>query len=117
AAGNGYVFSPGGHKVFHRPPLYPLLIIPGTWLPLEGCRLYVAVLNSSLLAIAVRLLFYLGKLLFGHRTAAVAALLFALNPFLLISAKNAVPAVLQTLTYLLVLYLTWNFYQRALRNE
>ena len=39
-AGNGYVFEPGGHKVFHRPPLFPALLVPGMFLPEAAHRIY-----------------------------------------------------------------------------
>lgn len=110
-AGNGYVFEPGGPKVFHRPPMYPLLLLPGAWLPEGVCRVYVAALNSSLLACAALLLRKLGLKIFPARTATLAALVFGLNPFVLWAAKNPMAPILQTLAYLLMLYSGYSVYQ------
>ena len=48
----GYVFEPNGPKVFHRPPLYPILLVPAALMSETAARFYVAALNSALLALA-----------------------------------------------------------------
>jgi hypothetical protein len=117
AAGNGYIFERGGHKVFHRPPLYPALLVPGMFLPSDLHRTYVAVLNAALLGCASALLFTGTKALFGFRVAAVAWLIFCLNPFVLVGAKNAVPASLQIFGYMAVLYVTLRAYLKITTGE
>jgi len=66
-AGNGYVFEPGGSKVFHRPPLYPVMLIPGVLLPQSFWKTYVALLNSGLVGIASAVVLWWGRKLFGAR--------------------------------------------------
>src|SRR5688572_7870759 len=105
-AGNGYVFEPGGHKVFHRPPLFPALLVPGMFLPEAAHRIYVALINSILFAAASALVFSGARILFTQRVAVIAWCLFVFNPFVLIVVKNAVPAILQTFAYTAVLFLT-----------
>src|SRR4051812_25850154 len=68
-AGNGYVFEPGGSKVFHRPPLYPVMLIPGVLLPQSLWRTYVALLNAALVAISSAVVLWWGRKLFGNRIA------------------------------------------------
>src|SRR3954469_15246964 len=109
AAGNGYVFELGGHKVFHRPPLFPALLAPGMLLPEWTWRMYVALLNSALFGAAAGVLLKYARKIFPLRVATLAWLLFALNPLLLIACKNAVPAILQVFTYVLTICLTWEF--------
>ena len=60
-AGNGYVSEPGGPKVFHRPPLYPVMLIPGVLLPQSLWRSYVALLNSALVGIASAVVLWWGR--------------------------------------------------------
>ena len=116
-AGNGYVFEPGGHKVFHRPPLYPALLVPGMFLPEGAHRVYVAVLNSVIYAFASMLVFVTGKMLFNQKIGAFAWCFFVFNPFMLIVVKNAVPATLQTFAYVAVLFLTLRTYLRIRSRE
>src|SRR5689334_449612 len=87
-AGNGYVFEPGGHKVFHRPPLFPALLTPGMLLPESMWRMYVALLNSLFFGAAAGVLLKYARKVFSLRLATVAWLLFALNPLLLAACKN-----------------------------
>jgi 4-amino-4-deoxy-L-arabinose transferase-like glycosyltransferase len=117
ARGNGYVFEPGGHKVFHRPPLYPMLLVPGTLMPGVTWRLYVAVLNSALFALGSLSVLLLGRAMLGNRTGGVAWLLFTLNPLMLVACKNAIPAMLQTAAYATILYLSYILYLKYRSGE
>jgi hypothetical protein len=110
ASGNGYVFEPGGHKVFHRPPLYPLLLVPGALLPERACRFYVAALNAFLLALAALVLRVLAAEIFSKRVASVASFIFGFSPFLLWSVMNPMAPICQTLAYLLILLFSWRVY-------
>ncbi len=116
-AGNGYVFEPGGHKVFHRPPLFPALLVPGMFLPEAAHRIYVALLNSILFASASALVFSGARMLFNQRIAAISWCLFVFNPFVLIVVKNAVPAILQTFAYTALLFLTLRTYLKIRSSE
>jgi hypothetical protein len=112
-AGNGYVFEPGGPKVFHRPPLYPLLLMPGVLLPESCWRIYVAVLNCGLLAAAATIVLWWGKKLFGSPVGWLSWLLFAFNPWIHVSLKNPLSTSCQMLAYLLMLLLTWMFLKKV----
>ncbi|MGN6385844.1 MAG: hypothetical protein ACTHMT_06350 [Verrucomicrobiota bacterium] len=117
ARGNGYVFEPGGHKVFHRPPLYPMLLVPGMLMPEVTWRLYVAVLNSALFALGSLSVLLLGRAMLGNRAGGVAWLLFTLNPLMLVACKNAIPAMLQTAAYASILYLSYLLYLKFRSGE
>jgi hypothetical protein len=106
-AGNGYVFEKGGHKVFHRPPLYPVLLMPGAALPGMFARAYIIVLNSALLAGAVTIVFSFGVRFFSQRVGDCAAALLLLNPFMLYGVKNPMSAICQMFFFTAVLFLTW----------
>lgn len=106
-AGSGYVFAPGEHKVFHRPPTYPILLTPGAALPRTLRHAYIILLNSALFAGTVALLYSFASEFFSKRTAALAALLLFANPFLLYGLKNPVSAVCQTFFFTCVIVLTW----------
>ncbi|MDX1952231.1 MAG: hypothetical protein SFY81_08595 [Verrucomicrobiota bacterium] len=107
ARGHGYVFEAGGHKVFHRPPLYPVLLMPLAALPEFLWRLYVAVLNAALLSLTGVTLLKFVTALFGKRVAWMSWLIFALNPFVIWAAKNALSAILQMFIYLLMVQMSW----------
>ena len=49
AKGNGYVFEPNGPPVFHRPPLYPFLLVPIAYSP-DYLQRPILVVFQSLLA-------------------------------------------------------------------
>jgi 4-amino-4-deoxy-L-arabinose transferase-like glycosyltransferase len=107
AAGNGYVFYPDGHKVFHRPPLYPVLLVPGALLPRMLRYAYIIALNSALFAGTVALLFRFARQTFNQRIALGAAAILIANPFLLFGVKNPVSAICQMFLYALVITITW----------
>jgi 4-amino-4-deoxy-L-arabinose transferase-like glycosyltransferase len=106
-AGNGYVFQKGGHKVFHRPPLYPVLLMPGAALSKTFARAYIIILNSTLLAGTVTIVFSFGVRFFSRRIGTCAAALLLLNPFMLYGVKNPMSAICQMFFFSAVLFLTW----------
>jgi hypothetical protein len=116
-AGNGYVFAPNEHKVFHRPPLYPLLLTPGALLSGPLVRVYIILLNSALFAGTVALLFSFASEFFSKRAATLAAALLLGNPFLLYGVKNPVSAICQMFLFFSVVTLTWRvFYSPRTRT-
>jgi len=99
--GNGYVFEKGGPPVFHRAPMYPLLLVPVTFFP-EYLRRPVLVLIQSLMAGVIgELIFKIGKHLFGRRTAIMAVFIFILNPWVYFDIKNPLTTITQGLLYIL----------------
>lgn len=110
-AGNGYVFAPNEHKVFHRPPTYPLLLVPGAALPQSFLHGYIILLNSGLFAGTVALVFSFATKFFSQRVAGAAALLVFADPFLLYGLKNPVSAVCQMFLFTWVVVLSWRFSQ------
>jgi hypothetical protein len=116
-AGNGYVFEPGGHAVFHRPPLFPILLMPGVLLPETFWRSYVVLLNSAFFGATAALLLWIGRKMLSPRQAGWAWLLFVANPFILACVKNAVPAICQTFTAVALMALSWICWQQIKRRE
>jgi 4-amino-4-deoxy-L-arabinose transferase-like glycosyltransferase len=115
-AGNGYVFEKGGHPVFHRPPLYVWLLTPGTLLPEPFWRAYVSLLNATLLAGTVALVFTFANQIAGLKTARIASLLVGFNPIILYTIKTAHPATCQMLAYTALVFTTWRLWQRDSRD-
>jgi hypothetical protein len=103
-AGYGYVFEENGPPVFHRPPMYPLFLVPIALFP-EYMQRYVLVFAQSVLVgfIGV-MIFKIAGRLFNRSTASVALLLFLINPWVYWNAKNPMTPVLQTALYLLFVY-------------
>src|SRR5262249_10972235 len=116
-SGNGYVFEPGGAKVFHRPPLYPLMLIPGVLLPHSLWRIYVALLNSALVGISATIVLWWGRKLFGPRIAGIAWLLFGFNPWIQCSVKNPLASNCQVLAFILIVVTTWGMLRRIIHKE
>jgi hypothetical protein len=112
AAGNGYVFEKGGHAVFHRPPFYASILVPGALLPESLWRLYVSILNAALLAGTTYFISKFCAEIFDKRVAAIASLATGLNPIILYTVKTAHPAICQMFLFTLVLFFTWRLWQR-----
>jgi 4-amino-4-deoxy-L-arabinose transferase-like glycosyltransferase len=105
AAGNGYVFEKGGPPVFHRPPMYPLFLVPVALFP-ESLQRYVIVIPQSILIGFIgMLIFKIGRQLYNKKIALVSLLLFLINPWVYWNAKNPMTAILQTFLYIVFAYL------------
>jgi hypothetical protein len=103
-AGYGYVFVKDGPPVFHRPPMYPIFLVPVALFP-EYLQRYVLVFAQSILVGFIgTMIFKIARELFNRSTAAAALLLFLINPWVYWNAKNPVTPVLQTVLYLLFVY-------------
>lgn len=104
-AGNGYVFEPGGAKVFHRPPLYPAFLVPVALFS-EYLQRYIIILPQSLLVgLTGFLIFKIARILFNLSVARISLFLFLINPWVYWNAKNPMTAVIQMALYLLFIYL------------
>ncbi len=104
-AGNGYVFEKDGPPVFHRPPMYPLFLVPVAFFP-ENLQRYVIVISQSILVGFIgMLIFKIARQLYNQNIAAVALLLFLINPWVYWNAKNPMTAILQTFLYIAFAYL------------
>ena len=102
--GDGFVFEPGGAKVFHRPPLYPIFLVPVALFP-ESLQRYVIVIPQSVLVGFIGLMiFRIANRLYNQTVAAVALLLFLINPWVYWNAKNPMTPTLQTFLYLIFSY-------------
>jgi hypothetical protein len=105
-AGDGYVFEKNGPPVFHRPPLYPVFLVPVALFP-EHLQRYIIVLPQSILIGFVgMMIFKISGRLYNHKVAAVSLLLFLINPWVYWNAKNPMTPVLQTFLYLIFAYFT-----------
>lgn len=104
-AGSGYVFEKGGTPVFHRPPMYPLFLVPVALFP-ENLQRYVIVIPQSILVGFIgMLIFKIARQLYNTNIAAIALLLFLINPWVYWNAKNPMTAILQTFLYIVFAYL------------
>jgi len=99
--GNGYVFEKGGPAVFHRPPFYPLLLVPITFLPASLQRPTLVLMQSIMVGFIGVLIFRIGRYFFGLLTAQAAVFIFLLNPWVYWNAKNPMTVILQGLLYTL----------------
>ncbi|MHC4418502.1 MAG: hypothetical protein ACYSU6_07940 [Planctomycetota bacterium] len=99
--GNGYVFEESGPAVFHRPPLYPLLLVPITFLPDYLERPALVFVQSIMVGCIGALIFQIAKGLFGLSTAKISVIIFLLNPWAYWNAKNPMTVIVQGLLYTL----------------
>ncbi|MGD0784742.1 MAG: glycosyltransferase family 39 protein [Sedimentisphaerales bacterium] len=105
AAGDGYVFEKGGPPVFHRPPLYPLFLVPVALFP-ENLQRYVIIIPQSILVGFIgMMIFKIARQLYNQKIAVIALFLFLINPWVYWNAKNPMTAILQTFLYLIFAYL------------
>ncbi|MBU2458560.1 MAG: glycosyltransferase family 39 protein [Planctomycetes bacterium] len=113
AAGDGYVFEKGGPPVFHRPPLYPLFLVPVAIFP-ENLQRYVIIIPQSVLVGFIgMMIFKIARQLYNQTVGTAALLFFLINPWVYWNAKNPMAAVLQTFLYLIFAY----FSSRELFNK
>lgn len=104
-SGNGYVFEKGGPKVFNRPPMYPIFLIPVALFP-ENLQRYVIIIPQSLLVGFIgMLIFKIARQIFNLNIARFSLLFFLINPWVYWNAKNPMTAILQTFLYLIFTYL------------
>lgn len=84
------------HPDNFRTPLYPIFLIPFVWLKTS---LYVpAIVQCLIMSLGAALIFLLGQKIFSRKTAAIAAVLFAIEPFgALISAQIMTEAMFVSL--------------------
>jgi len=100
--GNGYVFEEAGPSVFHRPPLYPFLLVPITFLPDFLQRPALILMQSVMVGCIGGLIFQIAKRLFNLSIAGVAVVIFLLNPWVYWNAKNPMTVIPQGLLYTLL---------------
>lgn len=101
-SGEGFRFEPGGPPVMHRPPLYPILLMPTALLPTEWQAVSVIGLNSVLAGLTACMLLLLAVRLFNsERVGYVAILLYLLSPWLYRLVSLPHTALLQSTLYLM----------------
>jgi preprotein translocase subunit SecG len=103
-AGYGYVFEKDGPPVFHRPPLYPIFLVPVALFPEYLQRYVLVVVQSILVGFIGMMIFKIADELYNRTVAAVAIWLFLINPWVHWNAKNPMTPVLQALLYLIFVY-------------
>ena len=104
AAGDGYVFEKDGAPVFHRPPLYPLFLVPIAFFPEFMQRFIIVIPQSVLVGFIGMMIFRIARQLYNRNIAVVALLLFLINPWVYWNAKNPMTPILQTFLYLIFSY-------------
>lgn len=78
-AGNGFCYQWAGLKCAHRPPVYPLFLIPSVW---AGKSFVLIVILQSLVGAATALCaYFLARELFNKTTGLVAAAGVAIYPY------------------------------------
>ncbi len=98
-AGNGFVFDAGGPAVLHRPPLYPMLLVPLVALPEPVQRPVLVILQSGLLGGVAAIVWKIGSRLFNEAVGRVAVGVLLLDPWLIWVVKNPMSIILQTILY------------------
>jgi len=101
AQGHGFRFEPGGPPVMHRPPLYPLMLVPVTFAPIEIQKILVVGINSILAGISATLLYKLAVRFYNKPAIGwVAIAIYLLSPWIwrLITLPHT--ALLQSTLYL-----------------
>jgi len=99
--GDGYVFEQGGPAVFHRPPLYPVMLVPIAFLPDFLQRPALILVQSALVGFIGVLIFKIAKYLFNVSVARISVGLFLLNPWVYWNAKNPMTPIVQAMLYTL----------------
>lgn len=105
AQGEGFRFEPGGAAVMHRPPLYPFLLTPITFLPVAAQKMLVIALNSLLAGISATLLYKLAIRFYNKPAVGwLAIAIYLISPWLwrLITLPHT--ALLQSTLYLAAVY-------------
>lgn len=105
AQGEGFRFKPNGAAVMHRPPLYPILLMPITYLPVDLQKMLVIALNSLLAGISATLLYKLAIRFYNKPAVGWLAIgIYLASPWLwrLITLPHT--ALLQSTLYLAVAY-------------
>ncbi|MGB0866905.1 MAG: hypothetical protein ACPGSC_10370, partial [Granulosicoccaceae bacterium] len=98
--GTGYRFSADGQAVFHRPPLYPVLLMPFMGLPQEGIKFSVVLLNSLFLLTACIYTRRICKLLFPQpAVGTIAVALLLCNPWVYRLVSSPLSAIMQMALY------------------
>ena len=101
SAGHGYVFEQDGPAVFHRPPFYPFLLVPITFLPEFLQRPALILMQSLMVGCITAMIFQIAKRFFSLSTAAIAVIIFLVNPWVYWNAKNPMTTITQGLLYTL----------------
>lgn len=104
-----YSFSETGPAVLHRPPLYPLMLMPVVMLDARWQPYAVIVLNSAFYALTLTIFFALFRKLFGGAKAVIALVFIGMNPWLVYSNKNPMYISLFCALFALLLFLEWNY--------
>jgi 4-amino-4-deoxy-L-arabinose transferase-like glycosyltransferase len=99
ARGDGFVFEPGGDPVSHRPPLYPLLLVPIALLPDALQRPALTGMQVLLLGATAASAYQIAGRWFGAGSARLAVRLLLLNPWLLWMTAVAMCPLLQLTLY------------------
>ncbi|MGB0867402.1 MAG: hypothetical protein ACPGSC_12900 [Granulosicoccaceae bacterium] len=105
AQGQGFRFEPGGAAVMHRPPLYPILLLPFTYTSLEVQKILVIALNCLLAGISATLLYKFAIRFYNKPAIGWLAIgLYLISPWLwrLITLPHT--ALLQSTLYLAAVY-------------
>ena len=105
AQGQGFRFEPNGQPVMHRPPLYPILLIPITYLPVENQKMLVIAINSLLAGVSATLLYKLAIRIYNKAAIGwLAIALYLISPWIwrLITLPHT--ALLQSTLYLAAVY-------------
>lgn len=98
--GQGYRFSADGPAVFHRPPLYPVLLAPLMGLSDTAIKISVVVINSLFLAMACLYTRRICALLFKQSAiGTIAMVLLVSNPWMLRLVSSPLSAVMQMALY------------------
>lgn len=98
--GEGYRFSTDGAAVFHRPPLYPALLMPFMGIEQPYLRAVVVTINSLFLLMACVYTRRICALLFPQAAVGtIAMVLLVCNPWMIRLVSSPLSAVMQMALY------------------
>jgi len=106
--GNGYVFEKDGSQIFHRPPFYPLFLVPVAIFPVNWQRFVLIFPQSLLVGLISLLIFKIAKRCFNLSVARIAVIIFLINPWVYWNAKNPMTQILQGFLYAAFVWLVGN---------
>lgn len=115
--GDGFVFEPGGPPVFHRPPLYPLVLVPILRLPEPLLFPALVLLQSLMIGVVGALIYTIARDYFGIGIARAALAVFLANPWLYANARNPQTPAIQCLLYTIFIFLLLREVIPALRGK
>lgn len=115
--GYGYCFTPGDSPVLHRPPVYPLLLVPVASAPEVFRRPLLVILQSVLVGATAAGMAAIGRRWFDARVAAWSVLILLTDIWLLATVKTTVATFLEIALYVALAWAIAPWFARSSVDE